>query len=142
MQVIKVLKAIEVINVFKNLYYFYNLYYLYYFLYRMSNLQISDNAAKRILKLKNGEPENSRLRIIVEGGGCNGFQYKFDFDVSKADDDQIFTNNGAEVILDGSSAELMNGSILDYIETLGYSHFEIKNPQAQSSCGCGNSFSV
>ncbi|HCR86298.1 MAG TPA: iron-sulfur cluster assembly accessory protein [Alphaproteobacteria bacterium] len=106
------------------------------------NIQISDNAAKRILKLLKDEPANSRLRIAVEGGGCNGFQYKFDFDTNKAEDDIIIKNGGAEVLLDSTSAELIAGSILDYIETLGYAHFEIKNPQAQSSCGCGNSFSV
>jgi iron-sulfur cluster insertion protein len=105
-------------------------------------IQISDNAARKILKLKTSEKETAKLRIAVEGGGCNGFQYKFDFDETITPEDIIIKNGDSEAIIDQTSAELISGSIIDYIETLGYAHFEIKNPQAQSSCGCGNSFSL
>lgn len=105
-------------------------------------LQISDSAVKRINHLLKDEAEGSRMRIAVEGGGCNGFQYKFDFDTSKNADDKIFERDGVAVVIDETSLELVKGSMLNYVETLGFAHFEIKNPQAASSCGCGNSFSV
>ncbi len=105
-------------------------------------LQISDSAVKRITHLLKGEAEGARLRVAVEGGGCNGFQYKFDFDQSKGDGDLIVEKDGVAIVIDETSLELVKGSILNYVETLGFAHFEIKNPQAASSCGCGNSFSV
>ena len=106
------------------------------------NLDISENAAKQISHLLQQEPENTFLRISVDGGGCNGFQYKFDFDRERSEEDKIFSRNGAEIVIDEMSLEFVGGSIVDYIETLGAAHFEIKNPNAASSCGCGNSFSV
>jgi iron-sulfur cluster insertion protein len=106
------------------------------------NLQITESAAKRIGKLMQSEQAGAKLRVAVEGGGCNGFQYKFDFDLNKNPDDIIIAGHGVEVLIDETSIELVKGSVLDYIETLGFAHFEIKNPQAASSCGCGNSFSV
>ncbi len=106
------------------------------------NLQISDSAVKKITTLLKSEEAGSRLRVTVEGGGCNGFQYKFDFDKNKNNDDQIIEKGGVAVIIDETSVELIKGSVIDYIETLGFAHFEIKNPNAASSCGCGNSFSV
>jgi iron-sulfur cluster insertion protein len=105
-------------------------------------LQISDSAVKRINHLLKGEDAGAKLRIAVEGGGCNGFQYKFDFDTNKNADDLIVEKDGVAVVIDETSLELVKGSILNYVETLGFAHFEIKNPQAASSCGCGNSFSV
>lgn len=105
-------------------------------------LQLSDNAAKRISKLLPSEAPGSRLRIIVESGGCNGFQYKFDFDNRLNDDDIIIKNGEVEAVFDETSASLMEGSVVDYIESLGFAHFEIKNPQSTSSCGCGNSFGM
>lgn len=105
-------------------------------------VQISDSAVKRISNLLKNEDEGARFRVQVEGGGCNGFQYKFDFDKNKNDDDMIIEKDGIAVIIDNTSIELLKGSIINYIETLGFAHFEIKNPNAASSCGCGNSFSV
>ena len=107
-----------------------------------TSLQISDSAVKRIAHLLKGEAAGARLRIAVEGGGCNGFQYKFDFDQNKGNDDQVIEKDGVAVVIDETSLELVKGSQLNYVETLGFAHFEIKNPQAASSCGCGNSFSV
>jgi iron-sulfur cluster assembly accessory protein len=104
---------------------------------------VTDSAAARIVKITIGEPEGSRFRISIKGGGCSGFQYIFDFDASApADTDMIIEKNGASVIIDDVSLGLLAGSTLDYIETLGSAGFEIKNPNATASCGCGSSFSV
>ncbi len=105
-------------------------------------LQISDSAAKKISGLLKDEAEGARLRVAVDGGGCNGFKYSFSFDTGKTEEDMIISHDGVEVLVDNISAEMLSGSVLDYVESLGFSHFEIKNPQAASSCGCGNSFSV
>ncbi len=106
-------------------------------------LHISDSAATRIAHLLGTEPEGSKLRVSVLGGGCSGFQYHFEFDPKPlAEDDKIFEKSGAQVVVDDTSLELLNESMIDYIETLGAAAFEIKNPQATASCGCGNSFSV
>lgn len=105
-------------------------------------LQISDSAVKRITHLLKDEANGARMRIAIEGGGCNGFQYKFDFDTSQNADDKVFERDGISVVIDETSLEMVKGSILNYVETLGFAHFEIKNPNAASSCGCGNSFSV
>jgi len=104
---------------------------------------VTDNAAKRIafLATKESEP-NSFLRIEVEGGGCSGFQYKFNFDTNSQDDDFVIHQNDATVAINPMSLELVQGSVLDYVESLGASHFEIKNPNASAQCGCGNSFAV
>jgi iron-sulfur cluster insertion protein len=104
---------------------------------------VSESAAARIAHLLAGEPAGTRLRVAVEGGGCSGFQYKFDFEqAAPAGDDKIFGDANAPVVIDVTSLEFINGAMLDYVETLGAAAFEIKNPQAKSSCGCGNSFSV
>lgn len=103
---------------------------------------ISDSAAGRIAKLLADEPAGSMLRVAVMGGGCSGFQYRFDFDATRNDDDQIFENAGAKVVVDSTSLDMLNGSMIDYVQTLGAAAFEIKNPSATAKCGCGNSFSV
>lgn len=108
-----------------------------------STIHISDAAAARIAYLLKTEPPGSRLRVSVLGGGCSGFQYHFDFDAgAPADDDRLFTKAGAEVVVDDTSLELLNESMIDYVETLGAAAFEIRNPQAAASCGCGNSFAI
>ena len=104
---------------------------------------ISESAAARIAHLLATEPAGTRLRVAVDGGGCSGFQYKFDFvSDAPASDDKIFGTTEAPVLVDEISLGFINGAMLDYVETLGAAAFEIKNPQAKSSCGCGNSFSV
>jgi len=104
---------------------------------------ITDNAAKQIAHLiENEDDKNVSLRISVLGGGCSGFQYKYDFDSNKSDDDTSFKNGDVEVLVDSTSIEFVEGSVLDYVETLGSAAFEIKNPNATANCGCGNSFSV
>ena len=107
------------------------------------SLQVSESAAKRIASLLATEPAGSYLRVGVEGGGCSGFQYRYDFDATPpAIDDVTCGPSDAPVIVDGISMSYLAGSTLDYVETLGAAAFEIKNPQAKASCGCGNSFSV
>lgn len=104
---------------------------------------VTNNAAKRIAYLITQEVnKNVRMRVAVLGGGCSGFQYKFDFDSAKNADDKIFTTDGVEVVVDEVSIDLLKGSVLDYVETLGSAAFIVKNPNATAKCGCGNSFAV
>ena len=106
-------------------------------------ITISDNAAKRIAFLVDQEQDSTlMLRVSVLGGGCSGFQYSFLMDDSKLEDDQIFDKDDAKVVIDQTSLQLLNGSQIDYVEDLSASSFVIKNPNAASSCGCGNSFSI
>ena len=109
----------------------------------LDSFSISDSAAARILYLLSQETEqNQSLRISVSGGGCSGFQYHFLFDDQKLADDVIFEHAGASVLIDDVSLGLLKGSMLDYVEDLASASFVIKNPNAASSCGCGNSFSL
>lgn len=104
---------------------------------------ISESAAARIAHLLATEPEGTKLRVAVEGGGCSGFQYHYDFVTdAPAPDDMVFGPDNAPVLVDTTSLEFIKGSMLDYVATLGAASFEIKNPNAKASCGCGNSFSV
>jgi iron-sulfur cluster insertion protein len=109
----------------------------------LQNFSISDNAARRIVYLvSQGDVPGTMLRISIAGGGCSGFQYSFSFDDTVSTEDKVFENNGAKVIIDEISLGLLSDSILDYVEDMVASTFIIKNPNAASSCGCGNSFSV
>jgi iron-sulfur cluster assembly accessory protein len=104
---------------------------------------ISDNAAKRIEFLLTQESLGAVLKISVDGGGCSGFKYKFEFTTEIDKNDVIFTNSMAKVVIDELSLNsFMKGSILDYIQDLSGAEFVIKNPNASVSCGCGNSFSI
>lgn len=104
---------------------------------------LSDAAVARIAHLLTTEPEGSALRVSVLGGGCSGFQYHFDFDTKPpASDDLLINHEGARVLVDETSLEMLNGSMLDFAETMYSAAFEIKNPNATANCGCGNSFSV
>lgn len=103
---------------------------------------VTPNAATHIQKILETESQGSRFRISVQGGGCSGFQYNFLIDTEMTDDDKIFAAGAIEVVLDFISLGLLNGSHLDYIEDLTGAKFVIKNPNAMSACGCGNSFSI
>lgn len=103
---------------------------------------ISENAAVHIKKVLKNEKKGSRLRISVQGGGCSGFQYNFLIDEQMTSDDKIFTSGDVEVVIDFISLGLLNASQLDYVEDLSGAKFVITNPNAASSCGCGNSFSI
>tara|TARA_B100000965_G_C19567610_1_gene747538 strand:+ start:1178 stop:1504 length:327 start_codon:yes stop_codon:yes gene_type:complete len=105
------------------------------------NIEITENAQDYIAKIiKN---DNAKyFRITVLGGGCAGFQYKFDIVINKNDDDVIFNTNKMSLLIDNTSLELIKGSKIDYVKELIGSSFKITNPQASSSCGCGTSFSL
>jgi len=102
---------------------------------------ISANAARRLHKVLGGDAD-SALRISVKGGGCSGFQYAFDIEKTRADDDLIVTRDGASVIVDPVSLEMIKGSELDFVDDLMGQAFKVKNPNAVASCGCGVSFTV
>lgn len=104
---------------------------------------VTESAARRIATLKAQEKaENAFLRIAVSGGGCSGFQYGFTFDEEKNEDDVVFERDGVGVVVDEVSLDLLNGAEIDFVEDLMGASFQIKNPNAASSCGCGNSFSI
>ena len=105
---------------------------------------ITESAARRIAVLKQQEEAAADvfLRIAVSGGGCSGFQYGLSFDEQRNPDDVVFERDGVQVVVDDVSLDLLNGAEVDFVEDLMGASFQIKNPNAASSCGCGNSFSV
>jgi iron-sulfur cluster insertion protein len=103
-------------------------------------LSISASAARRLNKVL-GE-DGAALRISVKGGGCSGFQYAFDIEKTRAEDDLVVTRDGASVIVDPVSLEMIKGSELDFVDDLMGQAFKVKNPNAVASCGCGVSFTV
>ncbi len=82
------------------------------------------------------------MRLAVSGGGCSGFQYGFSFDETRQADDLVFERDGVGLVVDSVSLELVKGAEIDFVEDLMGASFQVKNPNAASSCGCGNSFSV
>jgi len=106
------------------------------------SFSLTDNAIKRLKILMASEKEHAYFRVSVLGGGCSGFQYKFEFDQHKNADDQSFEYEGITVLVDETSIQFLEGAQLDYVEELIGSSFKIINPNASSSCGCGSSFSV
>ncbi len=105
---------------------------------------LTENAAHKILSLIKEEQASTPLmfRIMVSGGGCSGFQYGFSLDSESHEDDHLFGDKGVTVVVDEASLALLEGSQLDYVEELIGSSFQIKNPNATASCGCGSSFSI
>ncbi len=104
---------------------------------------LTDSAVRHIAMLKEQEQAgNAMLRIAVSGGGCSGFQYGFSFDNARNEDDLVFERDGVGVVVDDVSLDLLNGAEIDFVEDLMGAAFQIRNPNAASSCGCGNSFSV
>ena len=107
------------------------------------HIVVTENAARRIAALRTQEEaDGAFLRIAVSGGGCSGFQYGFTFDEQRSDDDFVFERDGIAVVVDDVSLGLLNGAEVDFVEDLMGASFRINNPNAASSCGCGNSFSV
>jgi iron-sulfur cluster assembly accessory protein len=103
---------------------------------------LSDRAAKRIARILSKEPSGTALRVSVSGGGCSGFQYGFDLDANRADDDLVIEKNGALVWIDQISLPYMDGSEIDFVDDLIGQSFQIRNPHATASCGCGTSFAM
>ncbi|MEJ1159448.1 iron-sulfur cluster insertion protein ErpA [Prosthecomicrobium sp. N25] len=105
-------------------------------------VRVTDRAARRILKIVAGEPDGTALRVSVSGGGCSGFQYGFDLTRERAEDDIVIERAGATVLIDPVSLEYMAGSEIDFVDSLMGQSFQIRNPNATASCGCGTSFSL
>ena len=112
--------------------------------YVPSVIQISDGAVNKILSLADSEDDtnNLNLRVYVTGGGCSGFQYGFSFDKVIDEDDTCITKDGANLVIDSLSLQYLEGSTVDYTEDLMGSKFIITNPNATTTCGCGESFSI
>jgi iron-sulfur cluster assembly accessory protein len=107
-----------------------------------ATVTLSERAARRILKILAAEPGGTALRISVSGGGCSGFQYGFDLDAARAPDDIVVERDGAVVVIDPVSLPYMGGAEVDFVDDLIGQSFQIKNPNATASCGCGTSFSI
>ena len=106
----------------------------------LAPLSISASAARRLKKIL--PDESAALRISVKGGGCSGFQYAFDIEKSREADDLVVERDGATVIVDPASLEMIKGAELDFVDDLMGQSFRVKNPNAVASCGCGVSFTV
>jgi iron-sulfur cluster assembly accessory protein len=103
---------------------------------------MTDRAARRIGEILKEEPAGAMLRVSVEGGGCSGFQYKFDIERSRAGDDTVLARDGAVVLIDPVSLQYMADAEIDNVEDLIGASFKVNNPIATASCGCGTSFSI
>lgn len=105
-------------------------------------ITLTDNAATKVSELIKAEGDDAlALRVAVRPGGCSGFSYEMFFDTDVADEDLLSEYSGVKVVVDPSSAQLLNGATLDYKDGLQGAGFSIDNPNAQRSCGCGQSFS-
>ena len=107
-----------------------------------SDITLSEAAAKRIAQIVAADAGKQALRVSVEGGGCSGFSYKFDLAENPADDDIVIARGDATVLIDSMSVIYMAGSEIDFVDNLLGQSFQIKNPNAVASCGCGTSFSI
>ncbi len=103
---------------------------------------VSARAAERIAAILSKEAEGAKLRVAVEGGGCSGFQYKFDIVTETEDDDLILDAKGFNVLIDSVSVDYMRDSEIDFSDEIIGAAFKIVNPNATASCGCGTSFSL
>ncbi len=106
------------------------------------SVALSESAAKRIAAILASEPGKSALRVSVEGGGCSGFSYKYDLVADKNADDVVIERDDATVLIDPLSLNFMGGAEIDFVDNLLGQSFQINNPNAVASCGCGTSFSV
>jgi iron-sulfur cluster assembly accessory protein len=107
-----------------------------------TGVTVTERAALRIGEILGLEPAGTMLRVSVAGGGCSGFQYKFDTERAKAADDVVIERSGATVLIDPVSLNYMAGSEIDFVDDLIGSSFKVNNPNATASCGCGTSFAL
>lgn len=107
-----------------------------------TSVTVTDSAARRISQIAAGDPATPLLRVSVEGGGCSGFQYKFNLVADRATDDLVLEKSGATVLIDPVSLAYMDGAEIDFVDDLMGASFKIKNPVATASCGCGTSFTI
>jgi iron-sulfur cluster insertion protein len=108
----------------------------------ISAIQLLPNAARRVAEIAEKLGKLPILRLSVDGGGCSGFQYRFGLADGIEDDDTIVESGNAQLVVDSISLDLVRGSAVDFVESLGGKSFQVTNPNAQSGCGCGSSFSV
>jgi iron-sulfur cluster assembly accessory protein len=108
----------------------------------VTGIKVTERAARQIGAILKREPPGTMLRVSVEGGGCSGFQYKFDIERAQAADDLVISRDGATVLVDQVSLGYLAGSEIDYVDDLIGASFRVNNPQATASCGCGTSFSI
>ena len=108
----------------------------------MNIVTMTQSAASRINQIVANEIVNKLLRVSVEGGGCSGFQYKFDLVANSAPDDIVIERDNARVLVDPVSLEFLQGAEIDFVDDLIGAAFKIRNPNATASCGCGTSFTV
>ena len=107
-----------------------------------TNVTLSANAARRLHTLSEAEGRPVMLRVAVDGGGCSGFQYRFDLVEAGEADDLRVEHDGAAALVDVISLALLKGSEIDFVDELAGAEFRVRNPNAKSSCGCGVSFSI
>ncbi|KHJ56341.1 iron-sulfur cluster assembly accessory protein [Aureimonas sp. OT7] len=107
-----------------------------------TTVQVSDSAIKRISSILKSAGGANALRISVEGGGCSGFSYKYDLTEAGEPDDLVIERDGARVLIDQISLPYLEGSVVDFVDDLMGQSFQIRNPNAVASCGCGTSFSI
>ncbi len=107
-----------------------------------SDITMTPAAAERIREILLAEPDKKALRISVSGGGCSGFQYEFDLDDASKDNDHAIEKDGSTILIDSISLVYLLGSEVDFVDDLIGASFQINNPNATASCGCGTSFSV
>jgi iron-sulfur cluster assembly accessory protein len=106
------------------------------------NVTVTERAVRRIGEILSQEPAGTMLRISVEGGGCSGFQYKFDTERERAENDIVINKSGATVLIDPVSLNYMAGAEIDFVDDLIGASFKVNNPKATASCGCGTSFAL
>ncbi len=108
----------------------------------MSEITLTENAARRIAWIAERQSRPAILRLAVDGGGCAGFTYRFELASEPESDDEVAEMNGVKLVVDPISLDLVRGSAVDFVEDMGGSAFKVLNPNAQSGCGCGSSFSL
>ncbi|MFL6736470.1 MAG: HesB/IscA family protein [Sphingomonas sp.] len=108
----------------------------------MSEITLTKNAAKRVAWIAERQSKAAILRLAVDGGGCAGFTYKLELAEEAGPGDTIADTDGVKLVVDPVSLDLVRGSAVDFVEELGGASFKVTNPNAQSGCGCGSSFSV
>ena len=106
-------------------------------------IEFTDAAALKLQEVLEEEGDSTlNLRVLIQGGGCSGFQYGFTLDKDYTEVDTVIENQGVKLLIDPISIQYLDGSKIDYTESFESSHFEIRNPNAVSTCGCGSSFAV
>jgi iron-sulfur cluster assembly accessory protein len=108
----------------------------------VNDVTLTENAARRVAWIAERQSKPPILRLAVDGGGCAGFTYKFELAEAPDAQDSVAETDGVKLVVDPMSLELVRGSAVDFIEDLGGAAFRVTNPNAQSGCGCGSSFSV